>query len=96
VNGAIARPLDETLAPAKDETTEEDIPLPDTLLQADWNVLSQLCAGPTLAQPETNQFSQASQKREAKQNQLMLLGMSLGVGALLAVVILVVIFILIR
>ena len=93
-----ARPLEEE--PAKREPTrkepskpeaaaaplEDEVPLPTPLLDADWNVLSQLCAGPAVETPASplSDFEELKKRQLTRQNQMTMLWMSIGAGTLLA------------
>jgi serine/threonine-protein kinase len=88
----VARALEDTLAThAEGAFKEEDVQLPDSLLQADWQMLSQLCSGPSLGPPLP---SPVHQQRQAKQDQLVLLWLVLGASGLLGIILLVALFLL--
>ncbi len=92
----IAQPLDQHASAQPATQEEQELELPDTLLQADWTVLSQLCAGPTVEHPQPALGHQALQRQPSKKNDLSLLWLSIGAGIFLAFAILILVFMAIR
>lgn len=81
--------------PVQPPLPEDDDPLPPTLGEVDWNVLTQLCAGPAVEtpQPVMSDFEELKKRQEVRQNQMTMLWLSIGAGLLLAFIVLLVVLI---